>query len=48
MATLSVRMLISNVGALLSDRWSAVTEQAKRAGCSRPRCFPPGSASVGY
>jgi hypothetical protein len=35
MATLSARTLISNVAALFSDRWGAVTEPAKKAGCSR-------------
>jgi hypothetical protein len=39
MATLSARTLISNVAALFSPRWGAVTEQAKRAGCSRQAIY---------
>src|SRR5579871_2449726 len=39
MATLSARTLISNVAALFSGRRGAVTEQAKRAGCSRQAIY---------
>jgi hypothetical protein len=34
-ATLSARTLISNVASLSSGRWGAISEQAKKAGCSR-------------
>jgi hypothetical protein len=39
MATLSARTLISNVAALFSPRWGAVTEQARQAGCSRQAIY---------
>jgi hypothetical protein len=39
MATLSARTLISNVAALFSGRWGAVTEQAEKAGCSRQAIY---------
>lgn len=39
MATLSARTLISNVASLFSDRWGAVTEQARKAGCSRQAIY---------
>jgi hypothetical protein len=39
MASLSARTLISNVAALFSPRWGAVTEQAERAGCSRQAIY---------
>ena len=39
MATVSARTLISNVAALFSGRWGAVTEQANKAGCSRQAIY---------
>jgi hypothetical protein len=46
MATLSARTLISNVAALFSPRWGAVTEQAKEAGCSRQAIYQQESRVV--